>query len=166
MAFGLKFHWYFMILSSKFRKARTRILSYSEIVVCNRPKSVMLGNLSKNCCVWAAQLPTSSKLKIKFDPSLDRSWPECFKIMIQKIHPGGVIWGGLFPSPSWNFKQENLLSDMSIYIVVLGLDLQSPPSPPSHFPKLWQPCCAPIARARVWVKEGLLWCYSTAACLA
>ena len=29
----------------------------------------------------AAQWPTSSELKIKFDPSLDRSWCEFFKII-------------------------------------------------------------------------------------
>ena len=41
------------------------------------------------------QWPTFSELKIKFDPSLDRSWPKFFKIkkiMAQKIHPWGVIW--------------------------------------------------------------------------
>ena len=51
--------------------------------------------MSKNGYVWATQWPTSSELKIKFDPSFDRSWPEFFKIkkiMVQKIHPWGVIW--------------------------------------------------------------------------
>ena len=37
--------------------------------------------MSKNGHVWAAQWPTSSELKIKFDPSLDRSWSENFNIM-------------------------------------------------------------------------------------
>ena len=37
---------------------------------CKRPKSVISGNLSKNSHVWATQWPTSSELKIKFDPSL------------------------------------------------------------------------------------------------
>ena len=36
--------------------------------------------MSKNGCVWATQWPTSSELKIKFDPSSDRSWYEFFKI--------------------------------------------------------------------------------------
>ena len=45
------------------------------------PKSVISGNLSKNTHVWATQWPTSSELKIKFDPSLDRSWCEFFKII-------------------------------------------------------------------------------------
>ena len=38
-----------------------------------RPKSVVFGNLSKNSYVWATKWPTSSEVKIKFDPSLDRS---------------------------------------------------------------------------------------------
>jgi hypothetical protein len=37
--------------------------------------------LSKNAYVWATQLPSSNELKIKFDPSLDRSWPELFLII-------------------------------------------------------------------------------------
>ena len=46
--------------------------------------------------------------------------------MIIKDHdpkntPPGCNLGGLFPSPSWNFKKENLLSVLSIYILVLGL---------------------------------------------
>ena len=53
------------------QSVKFRILSYS----------VISGNLSKNGCVWAAQWPTSSELKIKFDPSLDRSWYEFFKII-------------------------------------------------------------------------------------
>ena len=40
---------------------------------CRRPKSVISGNLSKNTHVWATQWTTSSELKVKFDPSLDRS---------------------------------------------------------------------------------------------
>ena len=38
---------------------------------CKSPKSVISGDLSKNCYVWATQWPTSCKLKIKFDPSLE-----------------------------------------------------------------------------------------------
>ena len=37
--------------------------------------------MTKNGHVWATQWPTSSQLKIKFDPSLDRSWCKFFKIM-------------------------------------------------------------------------------------
>jgi hypothetical protein len=47
---------------------------------CKKPKSVISGNLSKNAYVWATQWPTSTELKIKFDPSLDRSWPEVFRL--------------------------------------------------------------------------------------
>ena len=43
-----------------------------------RPKSVISGNLSKN-----GKWPTSGQLKIYFDPSLNRSWCEIFK-MIKK----------------------------------------------------------------------------------
>ena len=35
---------------------------------CKKPKSVISDNLSKNVYVW----PTSSELKIKFDPNLIR----------------------------------------------------------------------------------------------
>ena len=45
-----------------------------------RPKSVISGNLSKNGCVWATQWPTPSELKIKFDPLLNRSWCEFFRL--------------------------------------------------------------------------------------
>jgi hypothetical protein len=51
-------------------------------------------------CVWAAQWPTSSELKINFDPSLDRSWCEFFKIIKNhgpKNPPPGCNLGGLFP---------------------------------------------------------------------
>ena len=48
---------------------------------CNGPKSVISGNFLKNGYVWATQCPTSSELKIKFEPSLDRSWCEFFKIV-------------------------------------------------------------------------------------
>jgi hypothetical protein len=37
--------------------------------------------LSKNGHVWATQWPTSSELKIKFEPLLDRSWCDFFKII-------------------------------------------------------------------------------------
>ena len=43
----------------------------------------------------ATQWPNSSELKIKFDPSLDSSLCELFKIIKKlgpKIHPWGVIW--------------------------------------------------------------------------
>ena len=45
---------------------------------CNKPKSAISGNLSKNAYVWATQWLTSSELKIKFEPLLGRSWPEFF----------------------------------------------------------------------------------------
>ena len=89
---------------------------------CKRPKSIISGNLSKNCCVWAAQWPTSSELKTKFDPSLDRSWCEFFKIMKDhglKNPPPGCNLGALFPSPSWIFFKK--ISVLSIYIVFLDL---------------------------------------------
>ena len=56
-------------------------LANSESSPILRPKSVISDNLSKNGYVWAMQWPTSSELKIKFDPSLDRSWWEFFKII-------------------------------------------------------------------------------------
>jgi hypothetical protein len=62
---------------------------------CKKPKSVISGNLSKSVYVWATQWPTSTELKKKIDPSLDRSWPEFFKIIKNyglKIHLRGVIW--------------------------------------------------------------------------
>ena len=58
---------------------------------CKGPKSVISSNLSKNANVSATQWPTSSGLKIKFDPSLNRSWYELLKIiknLVQKMHPG------------------------------------------------------------------------------
>ena len=79
----------------------------------------MTCNLSKNGCVWTAQWPTSSELKIKFDPSLDRSWCESFKIIKDrgpKNPPPGCNLGGLFP-----FSKKNQPSVLSIYIVVLAL---------------------------------------------
>ena len=63
------------------------------------PKSVISDNLSKYACVWAAQWPTSSELKIKFDTSLDRSWPEFFKII--KNH------GPKKPPPGCNLGPKN-----------------------------------------------------------
>ena len=45
---------------------------------CKGPKSVISGDLLKNTHVWATQWLTSSELKIKFDPSLDRSECEFF----------------------------------------------------------------------------------------
>ena len=54
-------------------------MSYSEIVVRD-PNLQISDNLSKNAHVWATQWPTSTWLKTKFDPSLDRSWCELFKI--------------------------------------------------------------------------------------
>ena len=47
---------------------------------CKRPKSVISDNLLKTVYVWATKWPTSSELK-KFDPSLDRSWRNFFKII-------------------------------------------------------------------------------------
>ena len=72
---------------------------------CKRPKSVILGNLSKNGSVCVTQLPTSIELKIKFDPSLDRSFCEF-----------------LLPPPVDIFSKKPL-SVLSIYIVVLALIL-------------------------------------------
>ena len=66
------------------------------------------------------------QLKIKFDPSLDRSWCEFFKIIKdlgpKNPHPGCNL-GALLPSPSGNFFKKNQLSVLSIYIVVLGWPL-------------------------------------------
>jgi hypothetical protein len=81
--------WSIFILS---KLSKFRILLYSK-----RSKSVILGNFSKNCYVWATQWPTSSELKIKFDPSLDRSWPEFLKII--KNH------GPKNPTPGCNLGQ-------------------------------------------------------------
>ena len=55
-------------------------LTNLEYCLCKRPKSVISGSLSKNSYVWATQWPTSIELKIKFDPSLDRSWCDSLKI--------------------------------------------------------------------------------------
>ena len=49
---------------------------------CKRPRFVISGY------VWATQWPISSELKIKFDPSLDRSWCEDYK----KYVPGLAYW--------------------------------------------------------------------------
>ena len=49
----------------------------------------------KNGYVWPTQWPTSSELKIKFDPSLNRSWYEFFKIIKNhgpKNSSLSVIW--------------------------------------------------------------------------
>ena len=70
--------------------SKFRILPYSE-----RPKSVISGNLWKNGYVWASQWPISCELKKKFDPSLDRSWSEFFKIIKNhgpKNPTRGLIW--------------------------------------------------------------------------
>ena len=62
---------------------------------CKRPRFVISGY------VWATQWPISSELKIKFDPSLDRSWCEFFKIL--KYHgpknppPGCNLGPKFFP---------------------------------------------------------------------
>jgi hypothetical protein len=40
--------------------------------------------------------------------------------MIQKMHPRGVIWGP-FSLSQLEFEKENLLSVLSLYIVVLDL---------------------------------------------
>ena len=47
---------------------------------CKRSKHVISDNLLKNGYVWETQWTTSSELKTKFDPSLDRSKTEFFKI--------------------------------------------------------------------------------------
>ena len=76
-----------------------------------RPKSLISGNLSKNGYVWTTQWPTSSKLKIKFDPSLERPWLKFFrleKILVQKIHHQGVIW-----VPTSRLMWENQLKKLT-----------------------------------------------------
>ena len=67
---------------------------------CKKPKSVISGNLSKNGYVWATPWTTSSELKLKFDPSLDRSWCELYKITKnhgQKNQPPGCNLEPKFP---------------------------------------------------------------------
>ena len=54
-----------------------RIMPYSEIVV--RDQNPQFDK--NNGHIWATQWPTSSGLKIKFDPSIERSWCEHFKII-------------------------------------------------------------------------------------
>ena len=44
-------------------------------------KPAKILNLSKNAHDWAAQKTSSSELKKKFDPSLERSWYELFGII-------------------------------------------------------------------------------------
>jgi hypothetical protein len=66
---------------------------------CPILRFVISGNFSKNGCVCATQWPTYSELKIKLDPSLDRSWCEFFKIikvMVQKNPPPGCNLGPKF----------------------------------------------------------------------
>ena len=92
---------------------------------CKRPKSVISGNLSKNCYVWATQWPTFSKLKIKFDPWLDRSWCEFFKIIKDhgpKNPPPWCNLGALFPSPvDIFFQKKSAECSVNLYIIVLDL---------------------------------------------
>ena len=57
-----------------------------------------------------------------FDPSLERSWPEFFKIIKDydpKNTPPGCNFLGDFFFPQLEFKKENLVNVLSIYIVVL-----------------------------------------------
>ena len=64
-------------------KNKIYILTRAELLLeipSKKPKSVISGNLSKSGYVWATQWPTFSELKIKFDPSLDRSWLEFFRL--------------------------------------------------------------------------------------
>ena len=71
-------------------------------------------------------MPTSRELNIKFDPTLDRSWCEFFKIIKDhgpKNLPPGCNLGPYFPPPVEIFYKKNQLSVLSIYIVVLGLVL-------------------------------------------
>ena len=63
----------------------------------------------QNSCVLTAQWPTSSELKTKFDPSLDRSWCESFKII--KIHgpknpPLGRNLGSKFSPSGWSLARK------------------------------------------------------------
>ena len=73
--------------------------------------------MSKNTHVWPTQWPTSSGLKIKFDPSLDRSWCEFFKIMKnhgpKNPHPGCNLSPEFFPL-SHQISVQQLLSECSI----------------------------------------------------
>ena len=66
-----------------------------------RPK---ICNLPKTDHIWAAQWLTSSELKIKFDPWLERSWCELFKIINIPVYgPKDPLQGSLgpgFPSKS------------------------------------------------------------------
>ena len=69
------------------------------------PKSVVSGNLSNNGHVWATQWPTSSELKIKFDPSFDRSWCEFFKI-IKDDGPKSPPLGCNLGPQSWSLSRQ------------------------------------------------------------
>ena len=62
-----------------------------------------------NTALTATQWPTSSELKIKFDPSLDRSWCEFFKIIKNhgpKNPPPGCNLGPKFPPSCWSLVRK------------------------------------------------------------
>ena len=67
------------------------------------------GNLSKNSYVCATQWSASCKLKIKFYPSLDRSWCEFFEIIKNhgpKNPPQGCILGPSFHSHAGHLQEK------------------------------------------------------------
>ena len=66
-------------------------------------------NLSKNSLVWATQLP--SGVKIKFDPSLERSWCELFNIINghgPKNPPKRCSWVSFLSPPKFQFHKMKL----------------------------------------------------------
>ena len=73
---------------------------------CKGPKPVISDNLSKNN---STQWPTSSGLKIKFDPSLDRSLCEFFKTIKNhgpKIHPRVCNLGPKYSARGWSLVRK------------------------------------------------------------
>ena len=72
-----------------------------------KPKYVISGNMSKN--VWASQWPTSSELKINFDPSLDSSWCKFSKIIKNpgpKNPPLSCNLGPNLQHPGWSHVRK------------------------------------------------------------
>ena len=74
-------------------------------------------NLSKNGYVWATQWPTSNELKIKSDPSIDRSWCEFLKIL--KYHEKKKI--PLPPPHAGQFSENFWQHNCSVVKIVHGL---------------------------------------------
>ena len=59
--------------------------------------------------MFEQQRPTSSVLKIKFEPSLDRSWCEFFKIIknhVPKNPTPGCNLGAKFSDPHWSLVRK------------------------------------------------------------